>query len=77
MLCSVNPVGKLIIDIQSVQLRCHLIVNRRPRIASIETDIGTTIVSLDHSLVVFRVNPQVVVIPMRRCNFLKTAAAIG
>ena len=77
LLRPVDPVGKLVVDVHAVNLCGHLVVNRGPRLAPIEADIGATIVSLDHPLVVLGIDPQVVVVPMRRCNFPKTAAAIG
>ena len=66
LLGAVQPIGKLLVHADSIDLRGRLILLRGPGCAAGERDVGAAVVAIDHLLRIERVDPQVVVIGMRR-----------
>src|SRR5262249_22585013 len=62
LLGPVNPVRKVIVGNDAVELRRRLIVIRAPALAAVEGDLGAAIVADDHALRGGRVDPQVVMV---------------
>jgi hypothetical protein len=65
------------IDPDAVDLRRDLVHLRRPGAPTIERDVGATVVRLDHRLAVVRIDPDVVIVPVRRAERRERPAAIG
>src|SRR5262249_9313987 len=66
LLRAVDAVGVLVVDVDAVELRGLLVVDRRPRGAAVQRDVGAAVVALDHALRVFRIDPEVVVVAVPR-----------
>ena len=66
LLGGVDPVGKLVVGGEVVELRRELVVDRRPGLAAVERHARPAVVALDHPLRVARVDPQLVVVAVRR-----------
>ena len=66
LLRAVDAIGKVIVRGNSIELHGRLVVVRRPAVATVGRNLRTTIVGDDHALVVVRIDPQVVVIAVRR-----------
>src|SRR3546814_7191352 len=49
LLRRVDPVGILVVDVDAVELRCALVVYRRPALAAVERHAGAAVVALDHA----------------------------
>ena len=60
-----------------VELRGRLVVLLRPRETAVEGDVHTAVVALDHPLRVARVDPQVVVVAVRRGDRAEGAPAVA
>ena len=65
LLCSINSIRKMIVRRQSVKLSCWLIHIGTPIFASIKGNLSTSIITNNHSLIIFRRNPQIMMISMR------------
>ena len=65
------------VGVHGVELGGELVVDRAPRGAGVERDVGATVVALDHPPVVARVDPQVVVVAVRGGHLLEVRAGIG
>src|SRR5262249_12326081 len=69
LLRAVDGVGILVVDVDAVELRRLLVVDRRPRGAAVERDVGTAVVALDHALRIFGIDPEIVVVAMAGGDF--------
>ena len=77
LLRAVDPVGVLVVHVQAVELRGQLVVDGRPGLPTVERHTGAAVVALDHALRVLRVDPQVVVVAVRRGHFAEAHPAVG
>ena len=77
LLRAVDAVGHLRIGGDVVELGRGLVVEGGPRGTAVEGDAGAAVVALDHAPRVARVDPQVMVIAVRRGHRRKGAAAVG
>src|SRR5437588_5421277 len=66
LLRAVELVRKLIVSPNAVDLRGGLIHLRRPRAPAVERNIRATIVRLNDDVAVFRTDPDVVIVAVRR-----------
>ena len=76
LLGAVELVRKLIISPNAVDLRGRLIHLRRPRAPTIVRDVRAAIVRLNDDVAVFRTDPNVVVVAMRRAKRRERLAAV-
>ena len=76
LLAAVKPVRELVVHREPVDLRGGLVLLRRPGLSPVEGDRSSPVVRGEHGLVVERVDPQVVVVHMRRLDRLPGAAAV-
>ena len=60
-----------------IELRGGLVVLGCPGLAAIGGNGGAAVIAIDHALRIIRINPQAVVIAMRRGQQIKGASAIG
>src|SRR4029450_3664103 len=73
---ALNPVGPLIVRAHVVELRGRLIVDGRPRLAAVERHAGAPVVALDHAAGAARIDPEVVVVTVRRRHLREALAAV-
>ena len=62
LLASVDHVRELVVDVEVVELRGRLVVDRRPRVAGGERHPGTAVVGADHAVGILRIDPEAVVV---------------
>src|SRR5581483_346797 len=77
LLRAVNVVGPAVVGDHVVELRCGLVVFRAPGLAVIGGDGSAAIVAVNHALRIVGINPQAVMIAMRRGKQVESPAAIG
>ena len=77
LLRAVNAVRQLIVHVQMVILPRQLIVDRAPRVAAVKADTGAAVVSVDHPLRVRRIDPQIMIVPVRGRNIFPILAAVN
>ena len=66
LLAGIEAVGKLVADIDLIELRGGLVMLARPCLATVERDVGATVIRLDENIRVVRVDPHIVVVAVRR-----------
>ena len=66
LLSAVDSVGKPVVGVEVVELRRRLVVDRRPRSASVEGHAGASVVASDHTPRIARVYPEVVIVSVGR-----------
>src|SRR6266550_1870442 len=76
LLRAVELVGKLIIEPDAVDLSGRLIHLCGPGTPAIGRDIGATVVRLDLHLAIFGIDPDVVIVAVRRAKARKRFAAV-
>ena len=77
LLRAVDAVGPLIVGAHVVELRGRLIVDGRPRLPAVERHAGAAVVALDHAAVIRGVDPEVVIVAVRRGDLAERLAAVG
>ena len=77
LLGRINPVGKLSVKIHAVELSRALVVNAGPAFPSIETDTGPSVIALDHSIRIFRIDPKIMIVSMGSGDFSETGSPIA
>ena len=77
LLRAIDAVRILVVDVDPVELPGQLVVDRRPGFAAVERHAGAAVIALHHPLRVGGVDPQVVVVAMRRHDLSEAAAAVG
>ena len=77
LLGRINPVGKLSVKIHAVELGRALVVNAGPAFPSIETDTGPSVIALDHSKRIFRIDPKIMIVSMGSGDFSETGSPIA
>ena len=76
LLRGVEPVGRLVVGGHMVHLRRRLIEQTRPRAAAVEAHRAAAVAPVDHPQGIRGVDPQVVVIRVRREHALEGFAAV-
>jgi len=76
LLACIQPVGELIVDIDLIELSSGLVGLRRPGPSSIKGDVRATVVRLDLDQRILRVDPRVVVVPVRRLATLEVHPSV-
>src|SRR5262249_38483307 len=76
LLRSVNVVGPAIVSNHVIELRGRLIVLRGPGLAAVSGYGCATIVAIDHALGIVGINPQAMMISVRRRQQVERAAGI-
>ena len=66
LLRSVHVIQKLVVGRHVVELRRRLVVLRRPALSAIHSDRRPAIVAVNHSRRIYRIDPQSVMIAVRR-----------
>ncbi len=77
LLGAVDAVGILVVDVDTIELRRLLVVDRRPRSACVERYVGAAVVALDHAARIVGVDPQIVVVAMTGGDLAEAGAAVG
>ena len=77
LLRPIHSVWELRVGRHMVELRRHLVIYRGECLATVVADARPSIVSLYHPARVSRVNPQVVVVPVRRVHLYPCLAAVN
>ena len=77
LLAAVDAVREQVVRVDAVELRSRLVVLRRPALATIQRNRGAPIVAVDQVLVVLRVDPERMVIAVRRGDHGERLAAVG
>ncbi len=76
LLTRVEPIGKLVVDINLVKLGRRLVELCRPGFAAIECHVSSTVVRLDLNKRVFRIYPSVMIVAMWRLTTLERRAPV-
>ena len=76
LLRAIHTIGPLVIRNNVVELRCRLIVERRPGAAAVEAHRGAAVVAFDHPHWILRIDPEIVIIAVRRLHLLIGLAAV-
>ena len=76
LLTTVNLVFEAVVRHHPIELRRRLIVLTRPALRAVETDIGTTVIGIDHPVRVVGIDPQIVVVAVRHRNRREAASAV-
>ena len=76
LLRAVNVIWKIIVGRDAIKLRRRLILFR-PVFAAVERNVRAAVVAFDHSLIIVRRNPQVVIVRVRRADGRKSSAAVN
>ncbi len=77
LLRAVDVVRLLVVRAHVVELRGRLVVDRRPRLPAVEAHARAAVVGLDHPPRVLRIDPEVVVVAVRRGELAERLAAVG
>ena len=73
---AVHPVGELVVHADPVHLRGRLVELARPGASPVPGDVRAAVVSLDHDLVVARIDPEVVVVAVRGGDEIEGLAGV-
>ncbi len=76
LLRAVDPVGILVVHRHLVDLGGGLVGLRAPGASAVQRNVGAAVVGLNHELRVARVDPDIVMIAMRRGRGAKALAAV-
>ena len=76
MLCAVDPIREMVVRRDAIELRRRLIQISRKSFSAVIRDLSAAIVRDDHSLCVFRIDPQIMVIAVWCVDRAKRLAAI-
>ena len=76
LLRAVEAIRELVVGGDVIELCRELVVDGRPGVAAVVRDTGAAVVALDHALRVARVDPQVMIVAMRRGHLRKCFAAV-
>src|SRR6266403_9400 len=77
LLCGINAIGILVVGVDAIELRRRLVVNRRPGLAAVAAHAGAAVVAFDHTVRIGGIDPEVVVVAVRRLDFREARAAVG
>ena len=77
LLRAVDAVRRTVIGDDRVELRGRLVVHRAPRAAAVERHRGAAVAAVHHPLRILRIDPQIVVIAVRRLDVRVGLAAVG
>ena len=77
LLRRIHAIGIVVVGVHPVELRCRLIVDRRPRVPVVEGHAGPAVVPLYQALRVRGVDPQVVVVAVRHRHLVEGAPSVG
>ncbi len=77
LLSAVDTVRNLIICGDVIHLGSRLTIQPSPGLSAVKSDIGAAVISVDHSLVIFWINPEIVIVSVKRLrNGVKRFSAI-
>ena len=76
LLRAVHAIGKRVVRDHVVELRGGLVVLLRPREPAVMADVHAAVVALDHPLGIRGIDPQIVVVAMRRADGAEGATAV-
>ena len=77
MLRAVDVVGRAVVSDHVIELRRGLIVLTTPGFAAVEGDGHAAIVGADHAPGISRINPETVIVAVRKLELVEGAAAVG
>src|SRR4029450_6715371 len=77
LLRAIDAVGILVVDVDAIELRGLLVVDRRPRGAAVERDVGAAVVALDHARWILGIDPEIVVVAVSCRDLTEGRAAVG
>ena len=76
LLRAVDPVRLLVVRAHVVELRGRLVVDGRPRLRAVERHAGAAVIALDHPAGARRIDPEIVVVPVRGRHLDERLAAV-
>ena len=77
LLRSIDVIRIEIVGRQVIELRGRLVVDVAEGVPAVQRDIRAAVIALNHPLVVCRIDPEIVVVAVRRGHGSKCAPAIG
>jgi len=77
LLCGIDAIGILVVGVDAIELRRRLVVDRRPGLAAVAAYAGAAVVAFDHPVRISRIDPEIMVVAMRRLNFREARPAVG
>ena len=77
MLRAVDAIEKIVVRRDVIELRGGLIVLRGPVLASVDGNRGATVVAVDEAIGIFEIDPQGVMVAVRRVDALKSFAGVN
>ena len=77
LLRAIDAVGELVVGTDVIELGGELVVDRAKGCAAVEGDVGPTVITLDHTLIVLGVDPEAVIIAVGGGNRFPIFAAVG
>jgi hypothetical protein len=77
LLRGIDPVRPARVGLDAIELGGHLVVLRGPGLSAVDRDIRAAVVAVDQDLVVRGVDPEVVVVAVRRANAVPRLAAVS
>ena len=76
LLGAIDLVRVLIVSDHMIELRRWLVVDAGPGLATVEADVCASVVAFDHAVGVVRVDPEILVVAVRRWDGTERLAAI-
>src|SRR5207247_8886003 len=76
LLRAVNTIEKIVVRSDVIELRGRLVVLRGPISAAVNRDGGTAVVAVDQAIGILRIDPQSVMIAVRRVEALESLASV-
>src|SRR5256884_4893780 len=76
LLRAVNTIEKIVVRRDVIELRGRLVVLRGPISAAVNRDGGTAVVAVDQAIGILRIDPQSVMIAVRRVEALESFASV-
>src|SRR5579864_5356579 len=77
LLRAVDVVGRAVVGDHVIELRGRLIVLATPGFAAVEGDGDAAIVGTDHAPGISRINPETMIVSVRKLELVEGAAAVG
>ena len=76
MMAMVDVIGPAVVGDDVIELRGGLIVLGAPGFSGVGGDCGTTVVAVDEAFGIVWINPQAVMVSMRRGKEIESSAAV-
>src|ERR1700756_186062 len=77
LLRGVDAIGILVVGVDAIELRRWLVVDRRPGLPTVAAYAGAAVVAFDHPVGIGRIDPEIVVVAVRRLDLDEARAPVG